>query len=320
VAMRHDLKRRIIRFFTGIFNKAFTATKRSSPEGVTNDDHQAKTESHPRLTTDAALKVTTPLVLDAPAAVSHSSRCPQESDMKCDYEAAVGEAASEYRHTIRGCAEGNAPTANASRPNPLFLEKGMSGVVQRPNGESGACAVATSHDQLPDTAKPLVATEFEKQEYITALGNPEELPKQPLYPISQSCQFNRVNGVVTHPEGPPIADIELHVYGVDGRKLRRCLVLDSGSAANFISKQVQQESEYPLEKADKTFLSACGNIIYPVGLIKGAAFHGLGKARTFTQDFYVLEDPGFDCLVGWSFCGQAKVLVRDHEILLIGNR
>ncbi|KAH0555817.1 hypothetical protein GP486_006238 [Trichoglossum hirsutum] len=97
-----------------------------------------------------------------------------------------------------------------------------------------------------------------------------------------------------------IRDIDLHVASGDGQKEIRRAILDTGAAISIMAKDVKEDLGYMMEPTDELIFPFNSEPIPALGLVKNVEWNFPDGARTFVEDFYVVDTDEFDTLIGYN--------------------
>lgn len=135
------------------------------------------------------------------------------------------------------------------------------------------------------------------------------------------------NGVLTQPtnrlpneseqiddDSEVVGDMLIIKRDGTGNKERCRFMLDSGSAVNIMSQEVQNKIGYPLESTDQVLQPLGPDPTRPLGVVRDVEFHFRGKPKTYKELFFVFQDTRFDVLIGREFIDKEKVLQRNRDV------
>ena len=104
-------------------------------------------------------------------------------------------------------------------------------------------------------------------------------------------------------------NIYIQVSGGGGDKIRRLAKMDTGADVNLMSRDVHKAAGYTLEPCSELIKPFRSEAIRPLGRVRNVAWNFMDHAKTYKEDFFVLETRQFDTLIGNQF-------LRKHGILI----
>jgi hypothetical protein len=103
--------------------------------------------------------------------------------------------------------------------------------------------------------------------------------------------------------------VDLYVANGNGRKECRRVLLDTGASVNVMAKDVQRDTGYEMEPCDGLIKPFEAKPIKPLGIVRGVQWNFTDGAKTFVEDFFVIDTDEFDTLLG-KYCLERNGILR----------
>jgi len=105
----------------------------------------------------------------------------------------------------------------------------------------------------------------------------------------------------------------------DHKSLKRRVKVDTGASVDVVDKSVVKERGLDIQNYSGPGLVpfTSQTSIMPIGQVE-ISWHGVGKPKTYTNTFLVVDMDEADCILGHATSSKIGLLSFNHEILHLG--